>query len=472
MKSPDRSSPSWQTPLYQQYWKIKDEVPGTLLFFRLGDFYELFGDDAVQAAPLLQVQLTSRSQSAEPIPMCGIPYHAWENYADKILSSGLSIAIADQIEAAGAKKLVDRAVVRILTPGLPIDPTKLNSKSYHYLAVISQTDTYEIVLFDFLARKFFQGEFSDDAALSEILSRTDPREILLSSEVAIEGLPSLSRYEKKTLNWGRGSASSILKDYLAYTQRWTTSEVEAYLPELQSLQEFSSNNEEVLLSSQVREQWDIHPHLENLLDECGSAGGSRQLREILSRPLLKVERIQARQELLKYIPVKNFLELTRELYDLERLVGRILVRASKPYELLRVRDSLKVLRKIDDFFKGEWSAYFYALKDFEKLPDWKALSPELLAMENLFSKTLAEEATVQSSVRDLICEGIDKDFDSLKNLYSNLEEWLTTFEEKLKAETGINNLKLRFNRVAGFYIEVSKAQSAKFQVTLSADKLL
>lgn len=462
VKSPERSSPSWQTPLYQQYWKIKDGVPNTVLFFRLGDFYELFGDDALLAAPIMQVQVTSRNKSEDEIPMCGVPYHAWENYADRLLSSGLSIAIADQLEEAGAgKKLVERGVVRILTPGLPIDPTKLNSKNYHYLAVISQSESFEIVLFDFLARRLYQGEFKNNEELAEILNRTEPREILLSSEIAAENLPALSRHEKKILSWGRGTALSILKDYLSYTQRWEQAQVDAYLPVTQSLSEFHSNTEEVALSMQVREQWDIHPHLENLLDECGSAGGSRELREILSRPLLKSERIRARQELLKYIPVKNFLELTKELYDLERLVGRILIRASKPYELLRVRDSLQVLRKIDDFFKGEWSKYYLGLKDFEKLPDWKTLSPSLLALEALFTKTLSHEATVQSTARDLIQSGVDATYDSLKNLYGNLEGWLESFEEKLKAETGINNLKLRFNRVAGFYIEVSKAQSAK-----------
>lgn len=461
VKSPDRNSPSWQTPAYQQYWKIKDTVPGTILFFRLGDFYELFGDDAILASPIMQVQLTSRDRSEEPIPMCGVPYHAWESYADKLLSSGHSVAIADQMEEAGAKKLVERAVVRILTPGLPVDPTKLNSKSYHYLAVVSQTDKFEIVFFDFLARRLYQGEFKSDEELAELLSRTSPREILLSSEIAPEKLPSLARYEKKTMNWGRGTALSILKDYLAYTQRWKSEEVDNYLPSAKSLSEFTSSSDEIALSMQVREQWDIHPHLENLLDECGSAGGSRELREILSRPLLGVERISARQELLKYIPVKNFLELTRELYDLERLIGRILIRASKPYELLRVRDSLRVIKKIDDFFKGDWNQYFSKVKEFEKLPDWKLLSPALLKLEETFSATLSEEATVQSDARDLIKSGVDPSFDSLRNLYTNLEGWLASFEEKLKAETGINNLKLRFNRVAGFYIEVSKAQSAK-----------
>ena len=165
MAVPVRESASWQTPLYQQYWNLKDEVPGTILFCRLGDFYELFGEDAVTAAPLLEVQLTSRDKSGEGVPMCGIPYHAWEGYADKLLSRGHRIAIVEQTEEAGAgKKLVERKVVRILTPGLPIDPSKLNSKEFHYLGVLSQVFVngqlqFELCLFDFLARRLFAGEF-------------------------------------------------------------------------------------------------------------------------------------------------------------------------------------------------------------------------------------------------------------------------------------------------------------------------
>jgi DNA mismatch repair protein MutS len=175
--------------LYQQYWKLKDEVPETLLFFRLGDFFELFGEDAVQAAPILEVQLTSRDRSEEGIPMCGIPFHAWESYAEKILSRGLKIAIADQVEEASAtKKLVERKITRILTPGLPIDPHRIEAKEHHYLCTISLVEknsnkklNLELCFLDFLGRRLFSGEVSGVMALAELLKITRPREIIYSS---------------------------------------------------------------------------------------------------------------------------------------------------------------------------------------------------------------------------------------------------------------------------------------------------
>jgi DNA mismatch repair protein MutS len=193
VKVPHRSALSWQTPLYQQYWKLKDEVPQTLLFFRLGDFFELFGEDAVQAAPLLEVQLTSRDRSEEGIPMCGIPFHAWESYAEKILNRGLKIAIADQVEEASAtKKLVERQITRILTPGLPIDPQRIEAKEDHYLCAISpigrnlkKDSSLELCFLDFLGRRVFSGEVTGVAALAELLKMTHPREIIYSSDLDI-----------------------------------------------------------------------------------------------------------------------------------------------------------------------------------------------------------------------------------------------------------------------------------------------
>ncbi len=192
MKVPPRDSPAWQTPVYLQYWALKDQLASqnpndsAFMFFRLGDFYELFGDDAVRASPLLEVQLTSRDRSQEPIPMCGIPYHAWESYAEKILSRGHKIAIVDQVEEAGAgKKLVDRQIQRILTPGLPIDPTKMSAKENHYLLALShdpESGGVELRALDFLGRHLFAGVLKTSEEFNDLILSLNPKEILVSTE--------------------------------------------------------------------------------------------------------------------------------------------------------------------------------------------------------------------------------------------------------------------------------------------------
>ena len=474
VKVPARSSSSWQTPLYQQYWKLKDEVPQTLLFFRLGDFFELFGEDAVQAAPILEVQLTSRDRSDEGIPMCGIPFHAWESYAEKILSRGIKIAIADQVEeASAAKKLVERKITRVLTPGLPIDPQRIEAKEFHYLCALSprksdsQTSkgkVIELCFLDFLGRRFYSGEVSGVEALSEILNVTRPRELIYSSDLDTRSNEYLfleKEFSQKMSVWKNGSALSLLSDYLAYTQRWTLKQVEDFLPHQEPLSQFLGAQYEARVSNQVLEQWDVLPHLGHLLDSCGSAAGTRELKRLLVHPLAHAGHIQARQAFVKELPVEELLSLTKNIYDLERLVGRISIRAAKAVELLRVRDSLRVLKALDEVFSRPWSQKLKKLSELEGFSLWEDCREVILSLEKRFSATLCDAPTVAPDCRDLICEGVDSRFDELKNLYKNLEQWLQEFEEKLKKETNITNLKVRFNRVNGFYIEVSKSHLSK-----------
>jgi DNA mismatch repair protein MutS len=472
VKVPHRSALSWQTPLYQQYWKLKDEVPQTLLFFRLGDFFELFGEDAVQAAPLLEVQLTSRDRSEEGIPMCGIPFHAWESYAEKILNRGLKIAIADQVEEASAtKKLVERQITRILTPGLPIDPQRIEAKEDHYLCAISpigrnlkKDSSLELCFLDFLGRRVFSGEVTGVAALAELLKMTHPREIIYSSDLDIlssEYIYLEKEFSQKLSVWKSGSALSVLSDYLAYTQRWSLKQVEEFLPSQEPLAQFLGSSFEAKISSQVLEQWDVLPHLGEFLDACGSAAGSRELKRLLAHPLAHAGHIQARQDFVKELPVGEILSLTKNIYDLERLVGRISIRAAKAVELLRVRDSLRVLKSLDEVFSRPWSQKLKKLSELEGFSLWEDCREVILGLEKKFSATLCDAPTAAPDCRDLICEGIDSRFDELKNLYKNLEQWLQNFEEKLRKETSISNLKVRFNRVNGFYIEVSKSHLSK-----------
>jgi DNA mismatch repair protein MutS len=162
MKSPPRESPVWKTPLYDQYWRLKDSAPGCVMFFRLGDFYDLFGDDALTAAPLLEVQLTSRDRSSDvPVPMCGVPAHAVDSYAEKLLARGKHVALAEQLTEPGKSKLVERGIVRILTPGLPVDFGRMEARTPHWFLSIAgasaQQGPWDIEAFDFLGGELFSS---------------------------------------------------------------------------------------------------------------------------------------------------------------------------------------------------------------------------------------------------------------------------------------------------------------------------
>lgn len=488
MRVPDRSSSSWSTPLYQQYWKLRDSVPSVqekgLMFFRLGDFFELFGEDAVLASPLLQVQLTSRDRSNDPIPMCGVPFHAWENYAEKLLAHGYKIALADQTEEAGQKKLVERQVTRILTPGLPIDPTKISDKEAHYLMVLtSMSDRYEIAVLDFLGRKLFVEDFDDVKLLEKRLQQLRPKEIVIAEPLSPHDEISalLKNYRDRISVWGAvragvaSGAQALLAEYLSYTQRWSREQVEKYLPTAKSFQNFENPSRYARVQREIVEQWDIDPYLMDLLDACGSAGGRRKLRELLTSPLTKVRSIQLRQKMLQALPWQALLDDSSQVYDLERILGRIYVGASKPIDLLRVAESLIALRRLFEFFMRhpsfsnwkEWAAD-------EELADFSASFDEIKTLSEEFSRTITrpEDATNKSEEIDFILPGADAEYDRLKNLYTDLESWIENFETKLKSETQINNLKVRFNRVAGFYIEVSKANSAKVPCTFERRQTL
>ena len=465
---PDRAADQWNTPLYQQYWKLKDEVPGCILFFRLGDFFELFGEDAHTAAPLMEVQITSRDKSRDAIPMCGVPAHAWENYADKLLVRGFKVALVEQVEAephSEKKKLVDRRVVRILTPGLPVDPLRVDAKSEHYLAVIGGTaDRLELIYLDFLGQRRFAGDFTDSAAFKELFRGHPVREIVYAGDLDLEELQLGFLFKEnggKICAWARGSAENVLKEYLAYTQRWSQEEVANFLPPAESLFVLQGGVRTARISGQVLEQWNIYPELFEFLDGCGSAAGSRELRKFLGQPLARAEDIVRRQELLAELPVNALYDQTKNLYDLERLLGRVAIRAATPTEFLRVRDSLRVLKNIDLILQDPWAKKLDALADEENLSPWSQVRSAVIDLEVKFSKTFCETPVASPNCRDLIAANVCPEFDRLKNLHSELEVWLQEFETKLKAETQITNLKVRFNRINGFYIEVSKGQLGK-----------
>lgn len=476
--------------MFVQYWKIREELDdSTLLFYRMGDFYELFGQDAIKAAPHLGVQLTARNKNAEiPVPMCGVPVHAVDAYVEKLVAQKLRVALCEQLSEAGeaGSKLVERGIVRILTSGLPVDPSRLDAKKAHFLASIQwkllkkNLAVFDVVLFDFLGSKSFQGEIFSLESLAEFLNRFDPQEILLSQS-QLKGIPadwknfilfdSLSPFSTRITPWAaqcEASALDSLKEYLKYTQRVQNFDFASQLPEPQALSKIFSREhpDYAQIAPQVLEQWNVFPELFEMLDGAGSAGGSRSLREVLARPLKAPSRILARQKtLLPVSTLEEFLAHSRQVFDLERILGRFRVGAALPRELLQIQHSLNFI------FKAMGSLPlthfdFLELTRLEGFENFEKLKQALKDVSDLMDRILQsknDEASRDSGtlLSSLIREGFDPHFDELKKLHSGAEEWLKNFENSLRAQTEIPSLKVRFNRIFGYYIEVTKTHLSK-----------
>ncbi len=467
---PARDAAVWATPMFEQYWKIREHVkPGTLLFYRMGDFYELFGEDAVAAAPILEIQLTARHKDADvPIPMCGIPAHSWESYGEKLLKRGQKIALCEQTTAPDAGKLVERKVIRILTPGLPVDFRHLDAKESHWLVAIAPNakGEYQVIACDLLAGALHTGKFPDRVAVLSLLQAIRPKELLVEKTNLAEWQNSLSSYLVTEWDQGSHDVSKLFWSYLEYTQCKSQTQLESIFPFRASIEELQSQRsaEYASLSSQVVSQWDVDPHLFALFDGCGSAIGSRTLRQVLHRPLAKSERIRWRQNLCAEIEAqaKNFLEESREVYDLERIMGRFRLEVVKPKELIRLTLSLRHMMAALETF--DWSKPVWAkLSSLESLANWSDEKSSIESLTARLNSALDLNVDVQRSknVSDLFCKGFDAELDDLRDISQNSEAWLAKFEQGLRDRLSIPSLKVRYNRVFGFYIEVTKAHAEK-----------
>ncbi len=477
VKVPARKDEVWNTPLYHQYWGLKDQIPGIILFFQLGDFFELFGQDAVDAAPLLEVQLTSRDRKSEtPVPMCGIPIHAWTSYAEKLLSRGYKIALGEQLTDPAQSKIVERGLTRILTPGLPIDFKHLPTKKRHYLLSLSensQTNKVDFLLLDFLERDVFRGSLENLEELQSFLLRFEPAEILVSQNLDLSTAYWGALETRKDLTqFGIANAEVNLKDYLKFTQRWSDEQLKKYWPEeeLSSAPahlQLSSNAEDfAFVSPQVFDQWNIFPELFELLDQCGSSLGSRRLREMLFSPLKNSKRIQIRQKLFASLEhYDEILSVSKKVHDMERLLGRFRVGVAQPKELLRFVQSMRPVQQLleSESRRGIWQNFFES-ESLQSLSDTAAhLDALVLRLESALNVDV--DTARLDGFKDLIRESYDKEFDRLKNIFADTQKWLECYENELKTQTSIPSLKIRYNRIFGFYIEVTKTHSAKVPAT-------
>lgn len=476
------------TPMMQQYLRIKSQHPETLLFYRMGDFYELFFDDAKKAAELLDITLTSRGKSAgQPIPMAGLPYHAAENYLARLIKQGESIAICEQVgDPAASKGPVERKVVRIVTPGTVTDEALLEDRKDNFLvAMFAASQTFGMACLDLSSGRFVLQEVKSETQLFSELERLNPAELLASEDFTLpEPLKNFKGLSKRppwhfelesstqlilkqfnTLNLnGFGCehltsaicAAGCLLQYVKDTQQ-------SALPHIQGISiEHCDDSIALDASSRRNLELDSHPSgqlqftLFGVLDKTSTAMGSRCLRRWINRPLRSQIILKGRysciNSFLEHQLYQEIQENLRQVGDIERISSRIALKSARPRDLIVLRNTLEVLPLLQSQLENTDNPHIETLKQ------QIAEQPELL--------TLLQQAIIDNPpvlIRDggIIAPGYDQDLDDLRNLSQNADQFLLDMEQREKEATGINNLKVNYNRVHGYYIEVSRLHTDK-----------
>ncbi len=476
------------TPMMQQYLRIKSDYPETLLLYRMGDFYELFYDDAVQVARLLDITLTARGQSGgKPIPMAGVPFHAAESYIAKLLRQGLSVAICEQIgDPKTSIGPVERQVVRILTPGTVSDAAFLEENSDNLLAALhQQQDRFGIATLDMASGRFHLLEVYGVEALQSELERLKPTELLISEEITftlnVNGLRRRAPWEfelETALRLltqqmqthdlaGFGcmdmpvalSAAGGLLHYTKETQR-------TQLPHIRAIQ-VERREDSIILDAATRRNLELTTNLtgtsENTLasvmDRTATAMGSRLLKRWLHRPLRQHTVLRARQEsvsnLLKDRYYLEFHHAFNSVEDLERILARVALKSARPRDLIGLRNTLAVLPEIQQQLKN------VSAPMLKELAQWIREFPALL---NVLQKAIVDNPPVTMREGGVIAQGYDAELDELLALSQDAGQFLIELEEREKKRTGLSTLKVGYNRVHGFYIEISRMQAEQVPV--------
>jgi DNA mismatch repair protein MutS len=491
IKAPMESTSPQHTPMMQQYLRIKADHPNDIVFYRMGDFYELFFDDAKRASQMLDITLTARGKAnGHPIPMCGVPHHAAEGYLAKLVKLGVSVAICEQIgDPETSKGPVDRAVMRVLTPGTLTDEALLDDRSDSLLAAIEHRDNqFGIATLDMSSGRFQLLQFASTDELNNELERLSPVEVLISEDlINIEFLdkrPGLRRRAPwefeidsahRLLNQQFGtrdlsgfgcdhlpvaiSAAGCLLQYAKDTQRNA-------LPHIRSI--IAENREDsVALDAASRRNLEIDTNLTggrdntlfDVLDKTATSMASRLLRRWLNRPLQHLPTLEARQQTIATLQDNYLYESLhghlKQVGDMERILTRVALRSARPRDLTRLLNSLAVLPQIGTALNETSVVHLAELRQAAK---------PLPHLVELLASAIKENPPVIIRDGGVIADGYDQELDEMRSLNTNAGEFLLAMEEREKASTGISTLKVGYNRVHGYYIEISRGQSDKAPV--------
>ncbi len=482
------------TPMMQQYLRIKAEHPDTLVFYRMGDFYELFFDDARRANKLLDITLTQRGQSGgEPVVMAGVPVHSVESYLAKLIKLGEPVAIAEQVgDVATAKGPVERKVVRVVTPGTVTDSELLADKRDALLLAVSQQSKRGVVTYGLAWLGLSNGQLGmtecHERELAGWLARLNAAEALVdrdqvpatlahalvSSRIALTNRPawqfdatlgnrklceqlrvaSLAGFNAQDMTVAQAAAAALLS-YAEHTQGQALAHVRTLTVERASdlLDLPPTTHRNLELTQTLR--GDDAPTLLSLLDTCRTGMGSRALRHWLTHPLRERMVATQRHDALEVLITRSpepLREALRHVSDVERITARIALRQVRPRELTGLRATLQGLPALRSLVPTGQALLLDMLAE--------ALNPSA-AIETLLRKSIADEPAVLLRDGGVIAPGYDKDLDELRGISQNCDAYLLDLEARERSRTGITNLRVQYNKVHGFYIEVTQGQASK-----------
>ncbi len=479
------------TPMITQFLRIKAEFPDTLLFYRMGDFYELFFEDARKAAKLLDITLTARGKSGgDPIPMCGIPYHSADGYLAKLVRKGESVAICEQVgDPATSKGPVERKVVRIVTPGTVTDEALLEERRDNLVVAVQALDgSFGIASLDVTSGRFSVLEVEGEEALHGELERLNPSELLLNEEAIPAGIdtarPGLRRqppwyFERDTATRlltqqfgthdlaGFGceqlhlavSAAGCLLQYVKDTQRTA-------LPHLRGLQ-VERREDSIVLDAASRRNLELETNLGGgrehtlawVMDRTVTPMGSRLLRRWINRPLASHTALRQRHQTIAVLLDGHRYEelqgILRAIGDVERILARIAIRNARPRDFSQLRDTLGRLPELRSTLTG-----IFAGQDCTLLEALDARIGDYPEQHALLSAAIIDVPPMLIRDGGVIAPGFDTELDELRAIKDNAGQFLLDLETRERERTGIATLKVAYNRVHGYYIEISKAQSA------------
>ncbi|MCG7541476.1 DNA mismatch repair protein MutS [Pseudoalteromonas sp. OF7H-1] len=477
-----------QTPMMQQYLRIKAQHQEILLFYRMGDFYELFFDDAIRAAQLLDISQTYRGKAGgNPIPMAGVPYHAVENYLARLVQLGESVAICEQVgDPATSKGPVERKVVRIVTPGTVTDEALLQERQDNLLAAVYQHPKnlgYGVAYLDINSGRFNIVELQTDEALSSTLQRLQPAELLYPESfqnlLVLESIKGSRRrpdwefdldtakhllcqqFETRDLvgfgvdnaNMGLIAAGCVMQ-YVKDTQRTA-------LPHIRAIT-LEKNEHAVILDAATRKNLELTLNLsggvENtlaqILDKSSTAMGSRLLKRRIHTPVRERKELNARlnaiASLIEQQLCMEVYDALKHIGDIERVVARLALFTARPRDLTRLRSALQALPPLHDILQDATDA---------RLQSIISHSPALPKLQDLLERAVIDNPPVLIRDGGVIAQGYNAELDELRALSAGATDVLEKLEERERERTGISTLKIGYNRVHGFYIEISRANS-------------
>lgn len=475
------------TPMMMQYLQLKAQNPDILLFYRMGDFYELFYDDAKRAAALLDISLTKRGQSAgEPIPMAGVPYHAVEGYLAKLVALGESVAICEQVgDPTTSKGPVERKVVRIVTPGTVSDEALLPERQDNLVAAVyEEKGTFAIASLDMTSGRFLMSELPSKEALAAELQRLQPAEILYAEDFSAASILNNYKGLRRRPVWefelvtaiqllnrqfgtqslaGFGVEKAVIAlcaagcvlHYAQETQRTA-------LPHINSIK-LAQHSDTILLDAATRRNLELTQNLaggtENtlaaVLDKCVTPMGSRLLKRWIHQPIRDYAKLEGRQQtiaaFIQYDRVSELQPLLQQVGDMERILARVALRSARPRDLTRLRTALAQLPEIaknSQNLTASLDKLLSQVADFSELHD-------------LLERAIIENPPQLMRDGGVIAAGYNAELDEWRELSDGATQYLENLEIRERESTGIDSLKIGFNAVHGYYIQISQGQAHK-----------